>query len=245
VDTHRAQAAAADAAHSPSFARRRLGRRALLAPAGLDFLHHRELLGKLCQVAWHTAPELMAEATAEEDGFRTGMVAVVQSAGDLLEPNPHVHAIVPRGGWDAQGRWVPVPYVDSRAAELLFRHGVIAMLRDEGLLTQERIDLLMSWQANPGFSAHHAVSVEPEDPAEVERLARYLLRPPLSVERMRFDQEAQQVHYRRKRPSPLGMFTETLDPLEFLLRHLAAQQGSGGGRGPPDSAQPAPGQRIA
>lgn len=50
----------------------------------------------------------MAQATAEEVGFRTGMVAVVQSAGDLLEINPHVHAIVPRGGWDAQGRWVPV-----------------------------------------------------------------------------------------------------------------------------------------
>ena len=58
------------------------------------FFHHRELLGKLCQVAWATVGQLMDEATGEEDGFRTGMVAVVQSAGDLLEPNPHVHAIV-------------------------------------------------------------------------------------------------------------------------------------------------------
>jgi hypothetical protein len=66
------------------------------------------------------------------------------------------------------------------------------------------------------------VTVEPEDSAAIERRARYLLHPPLSVERMRFDQEAPQVHYRRKRPSPLGTLTETLDPVEFLLRHLAA-----------------------
>jgi hypothetical protein len=30
------------------------------------FLHHRDSLGKLCQVAWHTVGQ--AEATAEEDG---------------------------------------------------------------------------------------------------------------------------------------------------------------------------------
>ena len=60
---------------------------------------------------------------------------------------------------------MPVPYVDRRAAELLFRHGVIALLRDEGLLGQERIELLMSWQANTGFSVHNAVTVEPEEPA--------------------------------------------------------------------------------
>ena len=178
------------------------------------------LLGKLCQVAWDTVRQLMAEATAEEDGFRTGMVAVVQSAGDLLELNPHVHAIVPRGGWDAGGSWVPVPYVDCRAAELLFRHGVIAMLRDEGLLGQERIDLLMSWRSNTGFSVHNSVTVEPEDPAAVERLGRYLLRPPLSDERLTFDDQGAEMRYRRKRPSPLGKLTETLDPLKLLARVL-------------------------
>lgn len=73
----------------------------------------------------------------------------------------------------------------------------------------------MSWQANTGFSVHNAVTVEPEDSAAVERRTRYLLRPPLSVERMRFDQDAPEVHYRRKRSSPLGTLTETLDPLEF------------------------------
>jgi hypothetical protein len=43
-----------------------------------------------------------------------------------------------------------VPYVDATSAELLFRHKVIAFLRDEELLSEERIELLLSWQ-NTGF----------------------------------------------------------------------------------------------
>ena len=73
------------------------------------FMHHRELLGKLCHAAYETVQELMAAAVGEDQGFRTGMVAAVQTSGDLLNSNPHVHAIVPRGGWDSGGRWVPVP----------------------------------------------------------------------------------------------------------------------------------------
>ncbi len=80
-----------------------------------------------------------------------------------------------------------MPYLDTKAAELLFRHKVIRLLDKEGLLSQERIELLLSWQEHTGFSAHKTVAVEPEDPEAVERLARYLLRPPLSLERMSFD----------------------------------------------------------
>ena len=46
------------------------------------FLYHRELLGGLNRAAWETAHELMAAATGDET-LRPGMVAVVQTAGDL------------------------------------------------------------------------------------------------------------------------------------------------------------------
>ena len=73
------------------------------------FLYHRPLLGKLSRAAYETVQELMAEAAIGEEGFRTGMV--IQTAGDTGEHNPHVHAIVPRGGWDKDGNWVPVSNV--------------------------------------------------------------------------------------------------------------------------------------
>ena len=95
------------------------------------FLHHRELLGRLSRAAFKTAHELIAQASDKEASVRPGVVAVVQTATDLLEWSPHVHALVSRGGWDREGAWVPVPFVDARAAELLFRHKVITLLRAE------------------------------------------------------------------------------------------------------------------
>jgi hypothetical protein len=41
-------------------------------------------------------------------------------------------------------------YVDEGAAERLFRHKVLALLRRRGLLSQERIELLLSWRRSGG-----------------------------------------------------------------------------------------------
>jgi len=42
--------------------------------------------------------------------------------------------------------WHPVPYVDSDAAELLFRGKVISLLAAERLLNQDRLELLDAWK---------------------------------------------------------------------------------------------------
>ncbi len=52
------------------------------------FLHHRELLGGLARAAWETVLELMATAV-DDATFRPGMVAVVQTAGDMANWHPH------------------------------------------------------------------------------------------------------------------------------------------------------------
>lgn len=119
------------------------------------FLHHRELLGGFCRVGWEVVRELMALAVGDP-ALRPGMVAVVQTLGDMLDWHPHV--IATRGGWDGEGTFMPMPFMSTAAAEQLFRHKVITLLRDEELLTEERIELLMSWR-HSGFSAHNAVTV--------------------------------------------------------------------------------------
>ena len=48
--------------------------------------------------------------------------------------------------WTGSGEWVPVPYVDPKAAEELFRHKVLRLLRRKELLSQERLELLLSWR---------------------------------------------------------------------------------------------------
>ncbi len=185
------------------------------------FLHHRYLLGKLCRAAYETVHEMMTAAAVGADGFRTGMVVVAQSAGDLLNPNPHLHAIVPRGGWDPEGIWVPVPYVDTEIAERVFRAKVLTFLKVEGLLSEERERMLLSWNHHTGFSVHYDVIVEPEDGDAVERLARYLVRPPVSLERMRWDQGADTVVYTRKAQGAQPGVEEHIDALDFLARVIA------------------------
>ena len=96
------------------------------------FLHHRELLGALARLAAQTAKELLTAAVGEEEGFRPGVVSVVQTFGDRANFHPHVHALVTRGGWTSCGEWIPVPYVDERAAEELFRHKVLGVFRPGG-----------------------------------------------------------------------------------------------------------------
>ncbi len=160
------------------------------------FLHRRQLLGPLCRSAWETVSELIGEAAGEE--VRPGMVAALHTSSSDLRWHPHVHALASRGGWDRAGAWHPVPYVDERAAELLFRQKVIAQLVGEGLLGPERLELLDSWKSGQtGFSAHNRVTVSPGDGAGLERLARYLLRAALSLERLELDGSV--AHYRHKR----------------------------------------------
>ena len=185
------------------------------------FLRHRELLGRLYRAAYETVQELMAEAASGVDGFRTGMVASVHVCGDLLSLNPHVHALASRGGWGPDGSWTPVPFVDERYAELLFRRKVLDLLKDEGLLSEEREQLLLSWRHRTGFSADASVKVEPEDSAAVKRLARYILRPPVSLGRMAWDQGSHEVVYTRKARNGQPGASEQMDALDFLARLIA------------------------
>jgi len=70
-----------------------------------------------------------------------------------------------------------------RLFETLYEE-VMRRLQDAGLLTEERTELLLSWR-HSGFSVYNRVRVEPEDQSAVERLARYIMRPPISLEQGR------------------------------------------------------------
>ncbi len=185
------------------------------------FLHHRELLGELSRAAYETVKELMSAAALEEKGFRPGVVSVVQTFGERANFHPHVHALVSRGGWTSSGEWVPVPYVDERAAEELFRHKVLALLRRRGLLSEERIELVLSWRRS-GFSVHNRVLAHPGDGRGFEALVRYMSRSPVSLKRLRFSPGSKEVVYTRKGGHDAVEPTddEKIDAEEFVARVL-------------------------
>ncbi len=181
------------------------------------FLYHRELLGQLCQAAYETVKELMVAAVDDKD-IRPGMVAVIQTFAQTLRWNPHVHALATRGGWNADGQWIPVPYIDPHAAELLFRHKIIQLLKTQGILSDERIELLLSWR-HTGFSVDNSITVYPSDEQGLERLARYMIRSPVNLQRLNYLPQTQQVLYQANKGHD-QQDSEILDSMEFLARVL-------------------------
>jgi hypothetical protein len=156
------------------------------------------------------------ERFERKHGFWRGL-----ADGAVARYLPHVHALVSRGGWTDSGEWVPVPYVDERAAEELLRHKVLALLRRRGLLRQERIELLRSWRRS-GFSVPNRVWAHPAQGREFEALVRYMSRSPVSLKRLRFAPGAKEVVYTRKGRHDAAEPTndEKIDAEEFVARVL-------------------------
>jgi hypothetical protein len=186
------------------------------------FIRHRELLGDLARLAYETVKELMIEAVGD-DKARPGVVAVPQSFGSVLNPHPHTHCLVSRGVWDAQGQWLPIPYIDTVAAEKLFAHKILHLLKSKNLLTEERIELLTSFR-HSGFSVDASPTVWPQDTQGLEGLCRYLLRCPVSLSRIHWTPGSKTLFYESKSSHDDPLFShpqgETLDTLEFIARVL-------------------------
>ena len=86
---------------------------------------------------------------------------------------------------------MPIPYVDSGAAARLFRHKVLGLLLAAGRIDAERVELILGWHLRERF--HNQVVVQSGDGEGLERLARYLARPPVSLQRMEWDRQKGEV----------------------------------------------------
>ena len=91
----------------------------------------------------------------------------------------------------------------------VFQHKVFRMLLNEGLIAEDRIRMILSWR-HTGFHVHNEGRIVANDAEGRERLTRYLIRPPVSLERLTYDRENQQVFYQGKTQ------TYTYHPLDFL-----------------------------
>ena len=67
------------------------------------------------------------------------------------------------------------------------------MLLKEGLITEERVRMILSWR-HTGFHIHNEGKVVANDTEGRERLARYIIRPPVSLERLMYDRKKSAVN---------------------------------------------------
>jgi hypothetical protein len=87
---------------------------------------------------------------------------------------------------------------------------------DKGVITQELIDMLMSWNYNSGFNVHTEGSVTGKDGTAIENISRYITRAPLSTERIEFNSENSTVTVYEKQNKPHSENFAVYSILEFM-----------------------------
>ena len=70
---------------------------------------------------------------------------------------------------------------DTKPLEEIFRHKIFKMLFFKGKITQELVDMLMSWR-HSGFNVFCGTRIQPGNEEAMENLARYIIRASFSHE---------------------------------------------------------------
>src|SRR5215470_15255633 len=132
-----------------------------------------------------------------------GYIVVIQTHGRNGQDNPHLHIIATSGGWDPQARqWVHLDYLPYAMLRKKWQWHLLTMLR-QTVKTQEIHRLVNTCYTK--YRQGFVTNVQKGDvPARYQSLARYLakyvVRPPISLRRIdRYDGQRVTYHYRSPR----------------------------------------------
>ncbi len=159
------------------------------------FGRHRVWLDELCRIAARLFVEAHAEALP---GARPGLILFVQTFGDLANFNPHVHVLAADGAFRPDGTFVPLPAVPEGLLAEGFRRAVLGFLVGKRAVSGEPRSKLLGWR-HSGFSVHNQVRVGEGNAEGRKKLAGYMLRAPIALEKMAYDADTGTVIHRSKR----------------------------------------------
>lgn len=158
------------------------------------FRNDRRLLGKLCRLAYETIRDGLRQACRDQEG-EPGFVGAVQTFGDLINWNSHVHAIVSEGLFKRDGFFIRVVKVDMERCTAAWRERVFDLLLREEKIDENVVRSMRAWP-HSGFSIDNSVQITANDTEGMQRLVSYISRCPFSLARMIKVTETGQVIYR-------------------------------------------------
>ena len=112
------------------------------------FRRNRKLLKLLIQSANFAIEQYFRQTIGIESGY-SGRIFCIQSHGSLLNFHPHIHALVLGGILKDDKFYQPIKISSDVIAEI-FRARLLTVLLKQDVITQDLIDLLMSWNHNSG-----------------------------------------------------------------------------------------------
>ncbi len=182
----------------------------------IHFRYDRKLLGELAGCAWR-ATRLYLLAAFDSDDIKPGAVGFIQTSGELLRFHPHIHLLLADGAWLPDGSFRHLLYFDNQHVLRLFRAEVFRLLVGRGKISLETVEEMLRWP-HSGFSVHAAVRAETRD--EAAQLGRYMIRCPIVLSRLEWDEERQEVVYTAQPGKATGPYGREArwDVLDFIAR---------------------------
>ena len=128
----------------------------------------RGLLGKLSAAAWGCVRAEVQRLLGRDDVL-PGMVAAIQTFGELLHWHPHLHSLVTCGGFTPAGEFLEVRELDMERLHGAWREAVFALYLAEGKIEAEVVENMRSWP-HSGFHVDQSVFLAAGDRAGLERV---------------------------------------------------------------------------
>ncbi len=143
---------------------------------GPYFRYDRKLCGILFRAAWRSLSECLRIADAEP-----ALVLTLQTAGEALNWNPHLHGMLADGAFLGDGTFKPFDEINLKVIQDRFAELVLSEFVKRELITDEVMSQVLS-QEHTGFSVWMG---EPFGDEESDKfVARYVERGPLSLDKL-------------------------------------------------------------
>ena len=190
------------------------------------FLYDRKLLAKLSICGWKVINAYWKSAVPHGDAAPGASIAV-QTYGDFLNFNPHLHAIVSDGCFLEDGSFSVAPKFMATDLSRAFQYQVLKMLKKEGKVNDAIIENMLSWH-HSGFQVYIGDRIYSSDKIGLANLARYIVRACFSQERMTYvpdkdsDDGVAKVVYISKDLKSRKIF-RALDWLARLVTHIPSR----------------------
>ncbi len=114
------------------------------------FLFNRGLLKELSKISWEILKHYY-QNTCRKTGGIPAAVAVIQTLGDFLGFNPHMHILASDRCFGYDGFFYASPIrINTSSLEELFIYRVFKMLLVKGLITERLVELILYWR-HSGF----------------------------------------------------------------------------------------------
>lgn len=165
------------------------------------FIMNRKSLNDLSRIA-NTALKEFFSNTLKCDG-KAGTVMIIQTHGNYLNANPHIHCITTDGLYLDNGMFHVMPKYNSTSKKYLqklFESKVARYSIKKGFIREETIKQRLSWRYS-GFSVYVDTPIDytiynEHEKEKMSQILRYVSKPFYSMNRVIFKEEGKNVLYK-------------------------------------------------